>query len=289
MNNIIIYDNFYKPEANMFAEKAAEFLLSRNINCYVKKHSFARFQNQQKNDFLHIVEDDFIVRNADCIISFGGDGTILSAVRQYIDDEVPIMGFNVGKLGFLAEFSTENLEKELNNLLNKQFQIITRFTLQAQYANQNIIALNDLVIEKKNLSKMITVKSFVNGQYVGDYRADGLIIATPTGSTAYSLASGGPILVPDSNVLCITPISPHSLTLRPLVISNDKEIMLKVFSSSGEANLVADGYNIASIISGDTVNILLSDKKMKLIVSTENNYFDVLRKKLLWAEYSFNS
>jgi NAD+ kinase len=287
MQNIIIYDNFYKPEANMFAEKATEFLLSKNINCYVKEYTFSRFQNKYENEFLHIIADDCVVPNADCIISFGGDGTILSAVQQYINEEIPIMGFNVGKLGFLAEFSIVHLEDAIKNLLNKQFKIITRFTLQAQYANHNVIALNDLVIEK-NKSKMITVKAFVNEQYVGDYRADGLIITTPTGSTAYSLACGGPILVPDSNVLCITPISPHSLTLRPLVIPNDKEIMFQVFSPSGNANLVVDGSIVSSITSDDTINISLSEKKIKLIVPLESNYFNVIRKKLLWAEYSFN-
>ena len=310
MQNIIIYDNFYKPEANMFAEKATEFLLSKNINCYVKEYTFSRFKNKYENDFLHIVADDCVVSNADCIISFGGDGTILSAVRQYINEEIPIMGFNVGKLGFLAEFSTVDLEKEIENLLNNQFKIITRFTLQAQlnqHTNHNmnalnmnalnelnmngnglnIIALNDIVIEK-NKSKMITVKAFVNRQYIADYRADGLIITTPIGSTAYSLACGGPILVPDSNVLCITPVSPHSLTLRPLVVPNDKEIMFQVFSPLGNANLVADGSIVALINSGDTIAISLSAKKIKLIVSSENNYFEVIRKKLLWAEYSFH-
>jgi len=288
MKNIIIYDHFYKPEANMFAEKATEFLLSKNINCYLKKHTFNRFKKQYENEFLHIISDDVIPENTDCIISFGGDGTILSAAQQYINDEIPIMGFNVGKLGFLAEFATSLLLQEIENLLNKQFKIITRFTLQAQYKNQTVIALNDVVIEK-NKSKMITVKAFANGQYIGDYRADGLIITTPTGSTAYSLSCGGPILHPDSNVLCITPISPHSLTLRPLVISNDKELMFQIFSPSGDADLVADGRIVASIISGDSINISQSSKKIKLIVPSDNNYFDVLRKKLLWAEYSFNS
>jgi NAD+ kinase len=177
------------------------------------------------------------------------------------------------------------LEKELENLLHQQYKIITRFSLQTSYKNRSVIALNDIVLEK-NMSKMITVKAFANEQYIGDYRADGLIITTPTGSTAYSLSCGGPILFPDSNVLCITPISPHSLTLRPLVISNDKELKFQIFSPSGASNLVTDGSIVASIYSGDTVKISLSTRKINLIVPFESNFYDVLRKKLLWAEYS---
>ena len=134
---------------------------------------------------------------------------------------------------------------------------------------------------------MITVKAFSDGQYVGDYRADGLIITTPTGSTAYSLSCGGPLIHPDVKALCITPICPHSLTLRPLVLPSEKKIGLKIFSPTGQAVLSADGHSQRTIYSGETINFSLSDKRIQIVVPLESTYFSVLRKKFLWAEYAF--
>ena len=285
MNKIVIFDNFDKPEASIFAEQATSFLCSNQTFCYVKNKTYCKFTSKINSNYLQVIDDDYVVKDADVIVTFGGDGTILTAADQYIYQEIPIMGFNLGKLGFLAEFSTTSLEESLRNLIHNKFKIISKSVLQTFIDEHIHIALNDFVISRKDHSKMITIKLLSNEQYVGDYRADGLIISTPTGSTAYSLSCGGPILCPDSNVFCVTPIAPHSLNLRPLVLSNDKEITLQLFSD--EANISADGLLINILNFGETIKFSLFDKKIKIVVPQDSNYFEVLRRKLFWAEYSF--
>ncbi|MDR0926637.1 MAG: NAD(+)/NADH kinase [Ignavibacteria bacterium] len=277
---IIIYDNFYNPAAALFAEQATLYLLTQQVDCYIREQSYIRFQQKIDSEHLHIISDSN-VGTPDYIISFGGDGTILSAVQEYYALELPIMGFNVGKLGFLAEFSTDYLENELSNLLSGKYNTTTRFAIKAHYNNSTAIALNDIVVYKKNPAKMITLKAFCNGQHIGDYRADGIIISTPTGSTAYSLACGGPILSPDADVVCITPIAPHSLNLRPLVIPSSKALS---FITTAPANLIADGFNAATIVDDTPMTIEVANKQVHIIIPQNSNYYDVLREKLLWAK-----
>ncbi len=284
---IVIFDNFDKVEACKYAEIATYYLLALGVTCYVKRKSFEKFSKKETPANLILIENYSDITIANFIVTFGGDGTILSAVRLYLDRDIPVMGFNVGKLGFLAEFSVNNLLEELNKLLNKDFKITERFAITTKFGGEELTALNDFTIEKKDLSKMITIKAYSEGQYIGDYRADGLIITTPTGSTAYSLSCGGPLIHPDAKVLCITPICPHSLTLRPLVLPNEKNIELKVFSPTGQAVLSTDGHSQQTIHSGDIINFSISSKRIRIIVPLESTYFGVIRKKFLWAEYAF--
>ncbi len=287
MATIVIFDNFDTPKAGTYAEIATKYLLQHNSKCYVKKSSFNKFSEKIHHPNLHLLEDNSIAQNADFVITFGGDGTMLAAVKSYIDKNIPIMGFNVGKLGFLAEFSVENLLADIDKLMNAEYKIQERNMLQTQYSSHIITALNDFVIEKTGATKMITLKVFSNEHYIGDYRADGLIISTPTGSTAYSLSSGGPILHPNTSVFCITPICPHSLTLRPLVLSNEKDITLKIFSPSGKAIMSADGHSHQIINSGETIIFSLSNRKAKILTPDNSNFYSLMRKKLFWAEYAF--
>jgi NAD+ kinase len=287
--NIVIYDNYFNSKAIYFAELATNYLTSKNVICWVKNQSFDNFQNKIASPLVELIDDKFVVKEADFIITFGGDGTILGAVKQYIDCEIPIMGFNVGKLGFLAEFDIELLNSELDNLLLGKLKTISKSAIKtsiiSKHTEHSAIALNDIVIAKSD-SKMLATKILSNEQYVGDYRTDGIIISTPTGSTAYSLSCGGPIITPDADVFCITPIAPHSLTIRPLVIPNNKIISLQIISQNSEASVVVDGFHISQLANDDTIYFELYDKKIKLIVPTERSFFDVLRNKLLWAEYS---
>ncbi|MCL2039550.1 MAG: NAD(+)/NADH kinase [Bacteroidetes bacterium] len=271
MNKILIYYNPKKELAKKIATLTTQYLLSIGIN-YIN------------NVDINSNELDKI----DAIITFGGDGTILSAARKYIDANIPIMGFNVGKLGFLAEFSATHIKQNIDILLNKKYKIIKRFILTAKLNNDNekYFAVNDFVLKNIDNFKLITLSVFANEQYIGDYRADGLIVASPTGSTAYSLACGGPIISPDTNVYCITPISPHTLTLRPLVIPTTKTIKIQLSNTNKDetASIIADGTYIEKITCDNELEITTYNKEANFIVPLDSNYFDVLRRKLLWAE-----
>jgi NAD+ kinase len=216
-------------------------------------------------------------------MTFGGDGTILSVVRQVTKSEIPIMGINVGKLGFLAEFPNTHIDDTIEALIKGEYRVVDRTMLSTIVDGETIYALNDIVVEKLSSSRMITLHAFSDDNFVAAYRADGLIVTTPTGSTAYSLASGGPILAPSTKVICLTPIAPHSLTFRPLVIPDENTITLLVDSPNGEAKLVADGQVEKILKNGEEVKIGVAKERVKLIKPQRSSYYDVLRAKLLWA------
>ena len=220
---------------------------------------------------------------ADLVITFGGDGTLLSAAYHLIGSDVPIMGVNVGKLGFLAEFAVGMIDESIMDVIKGNYRLVDRSTLQITIGETTTFALNEILLERASVAKMIAVRAFVNDHHVADYRADGVIITTPTGSTAYSLASGGPIIVPSADVFCITPISPHTLTLRPLIVRDDSEIRFELPFERTSAQIVADGRIIGTANTNDTVIIRKSDHLIKLVKRADSNYFDLLREKLLWS------
>lgn len=285
MKSYAIYESASKPEAVELAIKAVKILKDLGANVCASGPFVEKLNDQ---NLVSVCDIDNFDSVSDAIITFGGDGTILSAAHKFINSDVPIMGFNVGKLGFLAEFSPNDLKSSLQDLMEGNYRVVTRTAIETVVENRKIVALNDIVVEKKNTSHMIEIKAYSNGHFIGDYVADGLIVATPTGSTAYSLSAGGPILFPSSPVLCITPISPHSLTLRPLVIPEDHKLELKVMSKTGEVNLVSDGQVKKTILNGDTVTIKKSDASIKLIKPENSSFYDVLRDKFLWAEHRTN-
>lgn len=282
MKRIGLYENSSKAEAIDCAEFAASKLLKMGVECYAKKDFLSKIKPEIASKFHEIKEDEF-ERYIDVLISFGGDGTMLSAANLLLKSNIPIMGVNVGKLGFLAEYSVRELDKALIDLIEGNFRVVDRSVLEANLHSSTYYALNDFVIEKRGSSRMITITAYTNDHYIGDYRADGLIVTTPTGSTAYSLSCGGPILSPSTKVICLTPISPHSLTYRPLVIPDSNDLDLSVQSPTGVANFVADGRTIVPVKNGETIHVKKSDYAVKLVKPTNSTYYDLLRKKLLWA------
>ena len=282
MKNIALFENADKPEAAKFAEASARKLIQLGSEVFALKRLTDQFEKDLSKRIKNIEINDFD-KFADAVISFGGDGTMLSVARSLINSNIPIMGFNVGKLGFLAEYSVDKIDESLQNLIDGNFRIVDRFVLESVIDGETLFALNDFVIEKKNSSRMITISTFTNDHLIADYRADGLIITTPTGSTAYSLSCNGPIIAPSTKVICLTPISPHTLNLRPVVIPDSNEIKCKIYSPTGEVNFVADGQVIRIVKSGNDINIKRSDSIIKLIKPTNSSYYDLLRKKLLWA------
>ncbi|MCX7880541.1 MAG: NAD(+)/NADH kinase [Ignavibacteria bacterium] len=282
MKRIGIYENVSMPEAIRCAEYAAKRLVKMDAQCFAKQELIERIDPEISKKF-EVVEENEFEKFIDVLISFGGDGTMLSAANLLLKSNIPIMGVNVGKLGFLAEYSFQDLDKALIDLIEGNFRIVDRSVLEGVTKDTTFYALNDFVVEKLNSSRMITISAYTNEHYIGDYRGDGLIVTTPTGSTAYSLSCGGPILSPSAKVICITPIAPHSLTYRPLVLPETNEIDLKVFSPTGKANFVADGRTTLEIQNKDMIHIKKSDYVVKLIKPVNSTYYDLLRKKLLWA------
>lgn len=224
------------------------------------------------------------------VFAFGGDGTMLSTGRLLAGSGVPLVGFNLGKLGFLAEFSVDAIAETLDEFLNGSCTIVERTLLEARIPSEPnkppLIALNDIVIDKRGTRLMVNLAVSVNGDYLGTYNADGLIIATPTGSTAYALAVGGPVVVPSASVTVVAPIAPHMLTARQVVIPDTAELEIVPLpgENSDEAiHIIADGQNHHYLKLPTSILIIRHRHTVKLVKRTSRTYFDVLRAKLLWG------
>jgi len=224
----------------------------------------------------------------DILISIGGDGTILRAATYVRDSGIPMLGVNAGRLGFLAKVQKENIESFLKIVLEKKYSISERalLTMDSNPPNSDIainFAMNEVSVSRKDTTSMITIETFLNGEYLNSYWADGLIISTPTGSTGYSLSCGGPILTPDVKALVITPIAPHNLTARPLVIPDDTEIKLKI-SGREEQYLVSLDSRISFINNNSELIIKKTPFTIKMVEIPEETFLKTLRNKLLWGE-----
>lgn len=224
----------------------------------------------------------------DILISIGGDGTMLRSATFVRDSGIPILGVNAGRLGFLANVQKENIESFLQIVLEKKYSISERtlLTMECSPNSKEIdinFAMNEVSVSRKDTTSMITIETYLNGEYLNSYWADGLIISTPTGSTGYSLSCGGPILTPDVKALVITPIAPHNLTARPLVIPDDTEIKLKV-SGREEQYLVSLDSRIASINNNSELTIKKTPFKINMVEIPEETFLKTLRTKLLWGE-----
>ena len=230
---------------------------------------------------------DDIARRSDVVITFGGDGTMLAAARVVQQYETPLLGVNLGKLGFLADIATEDVLPAVDRLLSGEYRIEKRMTLTAvdlQYKTR-YRALNDIVITKNGTARVLRIETFVNGGFLATFLADGLIVATPTGSTAYSLATGGPIVVPSSNVIVLSPISAHALTARPIILPADSEIMLRAtIDGEGSVMVMADGVYFRMDDTETALTVRKGSKPVNLVKDIGPNYFEMLRTKLSWAQ-----
>lgn len=228
-------------------------------------------------------------RLVDLLLVLGGDGTLLSVARLVGARDVPILGVNLGALGFLTEVTLEEVYSTLDAVFQGTYEVTRRILLSATVHRQGeriaeYIALNDAVINKGALARMIELETHIDGQYVTTFRADGLILSTPTGSTAYCLAAGGPIVYPTLRVLVVVPICPHMLTFRPLVIPDAAKVEIVQASASESAYLTVDGQVGFTLRHRDVVEVGRSDHTITLIKSPGKNYFQILRAKLKWGE-----
>ena len=228
---------------------------------------------------------EFMFTTSDVIIVLGGDGTLLSVARLAIIYNVPLFGINLGHLGFLAQAEVSNMFEELEKLLSGEYTIEKRIMLEAKIEEDNIqsenfIALNDIGITRGSLSRILRYKIFVNNNFVDLYAADGLVISSPTGSTAYSLSAGGPIVSPDADVLIITPICSHTLHSRSIIISGNDVVRVEACANNIEVMLSVDGQHGYKLKSGDVVTIKKSPHYTNLIKLNQRNFFEVLREKI---------
>jgi NAD+ kinase len=230
-----------------------------------------------------------LANNADVLLVLGGDGTMLNAARLAGERSIPILGVNMGGLGFLTEVRLENLYPSLERVFANDFVLDERLMLRTRiHRHGETVAkgevLNDVVISKGTLARMIELKIAIQGRFVTNLRGDGLIVSSPTGSTAYSLSAGGPIIDPAVQSLILTPICPHTLTHRPLIVPGNAEIDVTLTSKDDGAMATLDGQVGVAITQGDTVVIQPSEHRTRLIRFPESNYYDVLREKLKWGD-----
>jgi NAD+ kinase len=230
-----------------------------------------------------------VAEEADVLLVLGGDGTILAAAREATPRGIPILPINMGSLGFLTSFTVEELYSALEELLEGRASINERVLLQVERVHNGEVltqqsVLNDSVVHKGTLARMIELELYIDESFVCRYRADGLIVATPTGSTAYSMSAGGPIVHPAVESILITPICPHTLSDRPVVVPDRSQIELRVAASSDSVFLTLDGQTGVPMQVGDRVRIVRAAERLKLIHPPNKTYFEILRSKLKWGE-----
>ena len=270
----IILERIY----SILSKLDAEFLISDDL----KKNEACDIPSAYP-----LVEFDVLANQADILLAIGGDGTILSTVRRLGQSQKAILGIHIGGLGFLSECTEANLDKSIRYILSNEYSISKRMLLEARIQSnvkeERYWALNDVVVDHGPSARILKTEVHVSGDYLNTYEGDGLIISTPTGSTAYSLSSGGPIIYPDLDAITVTPICPHSLSARPIVLQPDEKISLRFLDPFDGMALAVDGQIRIEIDNQVHVTIARADHSAKLVYLPSNGYFKMLRTKMGWA------
>ncbi len=266
MKTIAILADLKRTKAKSAIQKLTSYLAGKKINVLMNE----------------------ISKQADLVIALGGDGTILKVARQVSGLSVPVLGVNLGGLGFLAGVSLSDLYPTLNLILQKRFRAVERMLLRSEVFRKGkrvggFLALNDAVVKNGITARVIRLRLEVNNQYVATYVGDGLIVSTPTGSTAYSLAASGPLVHPDLSLIILSPICPHTLALRPLIISSKDTVNIWVEADHHEVVLTMDGQENMPLQLGDLVQVRKARERLKLIVPEKRSYYQVLRTKMKWG------
>jgi NAD+ kinase len=257
----------YLKIKELFQNADIEILLESNSANMISLKGFSLEELCHKVDFL---------------ISVGGDGTLLSVVRKSFKYDKPVLGINLGTLGFLTDISMDQLPKFIEDLKNNVYKIDSRMMVEGSVNLNKFVAFNDIVISRKSISSMIKISAKIDGKHFNTYFGDGVIISTPTGSTAYNLSVGGPIVYPLTEAFIVTPVAPHSLTQRPLVMPADFEIEFIITDNQG-AVVIVDGQDIYEVEQNQSIKIRIASKKAKMIHRIQRNYFEVLNEKLRWG------
>ncbi|MDR6966545.1 NAD+ kinase [Flavobacterium arsenatis] len=288
---VAIYGQYYQNSTEPIIRDIFVFFNQNNVEMVIEADFLKMLYEKQliKKEYKTFNSYKELDSSFDLLLSIGGDGTILRAATLVRKSGIPILGINAGRLGFLASVQKENIETFLQFVVDKKYTISKRTLLSLSISPKNKgiqdinFAMNEISVSRKDTTSMITIETYLNGEYLNSYWADGLIIATPTGSTGYSLSCGGPILTPDVKSLVITPIAPHNLNARPLVIPDKTEIRLKV-TGREEQYLVSLDSRITSIKNESILTIKKTPFQINMVEIPEETFLKTLRNKLLWGE-----
>lgn len=286
-----IYGQFYHENSGIYIQQLLETLDKNNIEVVIEK-KFLELIDMHKDidkSYSHFSTFEELDSSYDLFFSIGGDGTILKTITYVRDLGIPIAGINTGRLGFLATIQKEEIKESIDLILQKKFKLSSRSLLTIETLPKNgefgvlNFAMNEVAVSRRNTTSMITVHTSLNEEFLTSYWADGLIVSTPTGSTGYSLSCGGPVMMPNAKSTVLTPIAPHNLNARPLVIPDDQEIKLQI-SGREDDYLVSLDSRIHTLPNETTVIIKKADFKINMVVLQGNSFLKTLRKKMLWGE-----
>jgi NAD+ kinase len=289
MKRIGIIAKKNKPEAVNIAKDLVEWLRPKKIEVYIEEEIGKILSSTLSGANWKSIKREDIPTDIEMIFVLGGDGTLLSVARQVWNKNIPILGVNLGGLGFLTEITLNELYSVLERVIRDDFEIDEREVLNVGVIRQGeriaeFVVLNDAVVNKGALARIIDLETTINGEYLSTFRSDGLIISTPTGSTAYNLSAGGPIVYPSLHTIIITPICPHTLTIRPIIIPDDVKIRTLLKSRDEEVTLTLDGQQGFTLEFEDVVEVEKAEGRILLIKSPFRRYFELLREKLKWGE-----
>ena len=282
----VLFGNIYQAKKSAHVLRLLSILGKYQAEVYIETEFHQFLTKEQKMDIHSANVFDRNDFDADMVLSMGGDGTFLKAASYVGNKNIPILGINTGRLGFLADVSPEEMEETFEDIYKGNYKIEDRSVLQVTSEGQPLkgyaCGLNEIAVLKRDSSSMIAIHTSINGAYLTTYQADGLVIATPTGSTAYSLSVGGPVIVPHSNTIAITPVAPHSLNVRPIVINDDWEITLDVESRSHNYLIAIDGRS-ETCREGTRLTIRKADYYIKVVKRPSHVFFHTLRDKMMWG------
>lgn len=288
---VAIYGQYYQESTKPIIRDILGFFNEKKIEMVIEESFLAKIYEKElaSRPYKTFSSHKDLDSSFDIFISIGGDGTILRAATLVRDSGIPVLGINAGRLGFLATVQKDNIHEFLQFILEKKYTTSARTLLsltcdpEIESIGELNFAMNDVTVNRKDTTSMITIETFLNGSYLSSYWADGLIISTPTGSTGYSLSCGGPVLTPDVSSLVLTPIAPHNLTARPLVIPDDTEIRLRV-SGREDQFLVSLDSRTVSVKNESVLRIRKTPFKINMVEIPEESFLKRLRTKLLWGE-----
>jgi NAD+ kinase len=292
---IAIYGHYFNEDAQQYVEDLLNALHAKNTTIFIEK-AFLELINSNANnsyDYQTFTNHTELDSSFDLFFTLGGDGTILRSITYIRDSNIPVVGVNIGRLGFLATIKKEEISEAIEALCANDFTIKERSLLAVKTLPENesiqelSYALNEVTLSRKDTASMITIETYLDDEYLTSYWADGLIISTPTGSTGYSLSCGGPVITPQAKSYVLTPVAPHNLNARPLIISDNTKIRMRTIGRENEFSLSLDS-RIATVSNHTEIFIEKAPFTIKMIELKNNTFIKTLRKKLLWGEDTRN-
>ncbi|MDY8136666.1 NAD kinase [Aquimarina sp. 2201CG5-10] len=286
-----IYGQFYHKNSGIYIQQLLETLDKNNVEVVIEKNflELINLHDDIDKTYSHFSTFEELDDSYDLFFSIGGDGTILKTITYVRDLGIPIAGINTGRLGFLATIQKEEIQESIDLILSKKFYLSSRslVTIETSPPSEEFgvlnFAMNEIAVSRRNTTSMITVHTSLNNEFLNSYWADGLIVCTPTGSTGYSLSCGGPVMIPEAESMVLTPIAPHNLNARPLVVPDNQEIKLQV-SGREDTYLVSLDSRIHTLPNETTIIIKKASFKINMVVLQDDSFLKTLRKKMLWGE-----